>query len=93
MWALSLPAKGLQEKLLIELGGMLSATEYRIVSYLWDSGSATFDDLGRDCWDTPIQPASQKTTIKRLSKRLVDINRGVSIATKNEIVTLDRPDK
>ena len=92
-WALSLRAKGPQEKLLIELGGEFSPGEYKIVKYLWDRGATPIKEIFVECLDKAIQPDSEKRTINRLETKLIDIDRGVFIKQNNGFVTLERPDK
>jgi len=78
---------------LIALGGELSPLEYRIVKHLWDRGSDTVDSIGKNCWNEPVAKDSEIRAIKRLRERLDDLNKGIFVATKNEVVTLERPDK
>lgn len=79
--------------LLLHLAGELTPAEYRIVKYAWNGQPVSFEELFRECWDKPIQPDSQRTTIKRLSVHLEEINARVWIETSNAVLTLHRPDK
>jgi len=81
------------QRKLILLGGELSPQSYKIVSYLWERGSAPRPDIDRDCWDDPIQPDSARKAINRCEEELNELNEGVFLRTNNKIVTLTRPDE
>jgi len=78
---------------LISLAGKLSPKSYSIVSYLWDRRSASKDRIYKDCWDEPVQPESAYKAIKRCREELYSLNERVFLDTKDDVVTLTRPDE
>ena len=76
---------------LSDLAGELSPLLYRIMEYLWDEPSVHVDSLQGVAWKSPVQPGTVDQALKRLSTKLVSLDLGVTISTKNRFVTLDRP--
>lgn len=83
-----------QKDLQISLGGQLSSLEYAIVKYLWDRGSAPAAEIGRHCWSSEPSQEARDKAIQRTKQKLFALDCGVFIdGSKNDIVTLIKPDK
>ena len=73
------------------LAPLLTANQNRLLSYLWECGTASFSDLIDDVWTTPVADDSVEKAIRRLNGRLAELEIPVSVQISNAHAILDRP--